>query len=161
MKLLSLLFILMVFLSCKPRIESSFSEKALQDQLVTLSNDSITFKNVLNQYKGKKILIDVWASWCSDCIKSMPKVSQLQKDNPDIVFLFLSIDDSLTDLQNGISKYGINGEHYLLPSSWDGDLGEFLDLSWIPRYLIINEVGGIEVFNAIRVNDSRVLNALK
>jgi len=148
-------------LGCKTRIETEFSEKALQEQFISLDNESLPFQDVITQYKGKKILIDVWASWCGDCIKGMPKIVKLQKDHPEVVFLFLSIDNSLEELKDGIQKYNVQGEHFLLPSGWDGDFGNFLDLSWIPRYLVIDESQKIEVFNAVKVDDKRIVKALE
>ncbi|CAL2056705.1 TlpA disulfide reductase family protein [Tenacibaculum sp. 190524A05c] len=152
---------LIVFLSCSKRNETEFSQKALEDTFVSMDGVSLTFKDVIKKYKGKKVVIDVWATWCRDCIKGMPKIVQLQNDFPDVVFLFLSIDNSLEVLQKGIKKYNVNGEHYLMPSGWDGEFGEFLDLSWIPRYLVIDEQGKIVVFNAIKANDTRILSALE
>ncbi|CAL2092583.1 TlpA disulfide reductase family protein [Tenacibaculum sp. 190524A05c] len=152
---------LIFFLSCSKRNETEFSQKALEDTFISMDGVSLTFKDVIKKYKGKKVVIDVWATWCRDCIKGMPKIVQLQNDFPDVVFLFLSIDNSLEVLQKGIKKYNVNGEHYLMPSGWDGEFGEFLDLSWIPRYLVIDEQGEIVVFNAIKANDIRILSALE
>ena len=40
-------------------------------------------------------------------------------------------------------------------------MGTFLGLDWIPRYLIVDENGGIKVFNAIETTDIKLLNNLK
>ena len=161
MKKLLFIFSLVIIFSCSKRNETEFSQKALEDTFVSIDGEKLAFKDVIEKYKGKKVLIDVWATWCGDCIKGMPKIVELQKDFPDVVFLFLSIDDSLVALQKGIKKYTIKGEHYLMPSGWDGDFGDFLDLSWIPRYLVIDEKGKIAVFNAVKANDERILQTLK
>jgi thiol-disulfide isomerase/thioredoxin len=42
--------------------------------MVNTENEPIAFSEILKKYEGKTIVIDVWASWCSDCIKGMPKV---------------------------------------------------------------------------------------
>src|SRR5690606_38825903 len=39
--------------------------------------DTIT----INDYRGKLIILDFWATWCSSCIAMMPKLSALEKDN--------------------------------------------------------------------------------
>lgn len=161
MKKVLFIYSLIFFFSCSKRNETEFSQKALEDTFVSMDGVSLTFKDVIKKYKGKKVVIDVWATWCRDCIKGMPRIVQLQNDFPDVVFLFLSIDNSLEVLQKGIKKYNVNGEHYLMPSGWDGEFGEFLDLSWIPRYLVIDELGKIVVFNAVKANDIRILSALE
>jgi thiol-disulfide isomerase/thioredoxin len=32
----------------------------------------------LKKYKGKTLVIEVWASWCGDCVKAMPKLKDLR-----------------------------------------------------------------------------------
>lgn len=34
----------------------------------------------LNDYKGKLIILDFWATWCSSCIEALPKIMHLQED---------------------------------------------------------------------------------
>lgn len=155
------MLISILLLGCAKKNEVSFTTKALEDKVISIEGKSLTINEVLQQYKGKKVLIDVWASWCKDCVRGMPNVLALQKEFPEVVFLFISIDKSLQDLKNGIEKYNVKGAHYLLPSGWDGDFGNFLDLSWIPRYLMISEEGDILVFNAVNSKDKRIIAALK
>ena len=156
-----LIGIIFLMISCKKRVETQFSELALKETLVSIKGDTLQFNQVLKKYQGKKILIDVWATWCGDCIKGMPKIGDLQKKYPNVNYLFISIDESLEDLQKGVKKYNVKGEHYLLPSKWEGDFSKFLDLSWIPRYLAIDEQGKILVFNEVEANAKEIQNALK
>lgn len=156
-----ILLVAIIFASCTTKSQTQFSEKALNDTFLTLQGDTIVFKEVINQYKGKKVLIDVWASWCGDCIKGLPKVVELQKENPDVVFLFLSLDKDLEEWKIGIDKYGVKGEHYFMKSGWKGDFGNFLGLDWIPRYLVIDKTGKITLFKAVKANDERITVALK
>lgn len=161
MKRFLILIFVVVLSGCLTRNESKFSEKALNDNVLSLNGGQLTIQEVLEKYKGKKIFIDVWATWCGDCLKSLPALKKLQIQHPEVVFLFLSIDDSISDLKAGIKKYRIEGEHYLLPEKWDADFSEFLGLSWIPRYLIVDESGGIKVFNETKPDSSDILEALK
>ena len=36
---------------------------------------------LLANNRGKKIVIDVWASWCKDCLESLPDIKKLQDDD--------------------------------------------------------------------------------
>jgi thiol-disulfide isomerase/thioredoxin len=47
----------------------------------------------LEQYKGKIVFVNFWASWCPPCIAEMPSMQKLYDDYQDkIVFLFVTTD---------------------------------------------------------------------
>jgi thiol-disulfide isomerase/thioredoxin len=158
-----LIFTLLIttVLSCQNREETQFSIEALNDDLINLQGDSVPFKSILEKHKGSTVLIDVWASWCKDCLKGLPGVKKLQQSHPEIDFVYLSLDKSQVAWKKGIDRLMISGDHYFMQSGWKGALGTFLGLDWIPRYLIIDKEGGIKVFNAIEINDKKLLKNLK
>ena len=49
----------------------------------------------LADFKGKKILLNFWATWCTPCIKEMPSLVKAQEilKNEGYVFLFPTTDD--------------------------------------------------------------------
>jgi len=148
-------------ISCNTETPTQFSNEALSDTLITLDKTELSFKEVLSKYKNKTVLIDFWASWCGDCIKGLPKIAELQKEYTEIEYVFISIDDSYKNWTYGIDRYRIKGNHYLLPSGWKGALGSFIDLDWIPRYMVVAPNGSIKLFEAVTVNDERILEAIK
>ncbi|MEH6765695.1 TlpA family protein disulfide reductase [Aequorivita antarctica] len=158
---MKLLITLFLFVSFAQAQQKTFTEAALNEKFLSEDNSEITFSEVLQQYKGKTVFIDIWASWCKDCIVGMPKVHKLQKDNPEIVFLFLSLDKETESWKNGIEKYGVIGENYFIPAGWKGDFCTSIDLDWIPRYMIVNPEGEISLYKAIDTNDENLLKALK
>ncbi len=162
MMIKKIIFLSVLFISCTLKTPTQFSEKALKDTLYSLNGEKSTFKEIINQYKGKKVLIDVWASWCGDCIGGLPKVKALQKEFPEVVFLFLSVDKDKNRWKNGVKIYTIEGDHYNLPKGMkDGDFVDFLNLNWIPRYLVVDKQGSIELFNAKKSSDKKIVEALK
>lgn len=161
MKKVLLLICCSVLLACNKEIPTRFSEIALNDTFVTLDDRELTFKEVLEQYSGETIFVDIWASWCSDCLKSLPKVRELQKEYPDVVFLFLSVDKKITNWKKGIEKHQIYGEHYFIKSGWNSDFGDFIDLDWTPRYMLIDKDRNIKLFEAVKTNDKKLKEALQ
>ncbi|WP_093023478.1 TlpA family protein disulfide reductase [Pustulibacterium marinum] len=144
--------------------KTSFSDKALAEKMVTLDGKQISFENILNEYKGKTVVIDVWASWCSDCIKGMPNVKKLQEEygNEDTVFLFLSLDRVEDSWHKGIEKYNVEGEHYFIQAGWKASkFCADIELDWIPRYMIVDKEGNIAYYKAIKANDEQFINHLK
>ena len=159
----SLLVFLFVItqLSCQNRVETQFSEAALNDEFVTLNGDSVLFKTILEKHLGNTVFIDVWASWCKDCLEGLPSVKELQQKHPKVDFVYLSLDKTQKAWKKGIDRLEIKGDHYFMQSGWKGAMGTFLDLDWIPRYMIIDKQGSIKVFKAIKTTDITLLNNLK
>ena len=153
---------LLFFVSCNFETPTEFSDEALKEKVYNLQDEVSTFQEVIHQHKGKKIVIDVWASWCRDCLAGMPKVKELQKEFPEVVFLFLSVDEKIGSWKRGVKRYNVKGEHYNLPKGMKkGDLVDFLDVSWIPRYLVVDENGKITLFDATDASDKEIILALK
>jgi thiol-disulfide isomerase/thioredoxin len=155
------LLLIIVFVSCSDD-PKEFSEEANLEMLIGLDDSKITLREVLYQQKGKKIFIDVWASWCKDCIAGFPKVKELQAEFPDVAFLYLSVDISNPSWKRAIEKYNLVGEHYNLPKGMnEGDFVDFVNLNWISRYMVIDEKGQIQLFKATDPSDKKIIKALK
>src|SRR3989304_2986180 len=88
---LVLLFAMITF-SCSQAQKTSFSKKALEETLLATDGSQVAFQDILKKYKGKTLVIEVWASWCGDCIKAMPKIKELQANNPEVAYVFISMD---------------------------------------------------------------------
>ena len=48
-----------------------------------------------------------------------------------------------------------------MPSGKKCDFADFVNISWIPRYMVINKAGEIVVFNVIEADDNKLIKALK
>lgn len=141
--------------------ETHFKKEALENKMIAPDGSQLTFKEILKKYKGKTVVMDVWASWCSDCIKGMPKVKALQAEHPEVVYLFISMDKTPEAWKKGIEKYEVNGEHYMATDGMKGVFGKAISLDWIPRYMVINPKGKIALFKAIEADDERLNETLK
>ena len=105
--------------------------------------------------------MEVWASWCGDCVKAMPQMKELQANNPEVTYLFFSLDKTPDKWKTGIEKHQLNGEHYLVDGGMKGPFGKELDLNWIPRYIIIDKTGKIILYNAIEKDFEKINTTLK
>ncbi|MGM5469808.1 TlpA family protein disulfide reductase [Flavobacteriaceae bacterium LMO-SS05] len=154
LKLVALTFI--CFLSCHTESPTQFSEVALEEQLVAYTGETVNLESILEKHKGKTILFTFWATWCRDCIEELPRIKKVQQENNGVVYVFLSLDKSIENWVSGISKLDIKGDHYFIPSGWDGPLIDFIDLDWITRYMVVGPTGQIKVFKAIKVNNNQI-----
>ena len=77
-KILVLFTIIITSISCSNAQNKSFSKESQTQKLTDIDGKEVKFKEVLEKYKGKTIVMEVWASWCGDCVGAMPKVKELQ-----------------------------------------------------------------------------------
>ncbi|MCQ0110537.1 Thioredoxin-like [Zhouia amylolytica] len=165
MKKLLILALLAVGVTLSANAQTNkFSDAALKDVFATLDGTDVTFESVLNKHAGKTIFIDLWASWCKDCREGLPGVKKLQKKyaDDDVVFVFLSLDKNKDAWKTGVEKLAIMGDHYFINKGWKGSpFCQDIKLDWIPRYMIVNPKGEIEVYKSIKTDDKTLLKTLK
>src|SRR6478609_5075111 len=135
-KVLTGLFLMLSCLSVMAQ-KTEFSKNALSAKLENTDGKKVKFQNILKDHKGKTTVVEVWASWCGDCVKAMPKMKELQANNPDVDYVFVSLDKTPEKWKAGIEKHQIKGDHYLGLDGMKGVWGTAIDLDWIPRYIII------------------------
>lgn len=78
----------------------------------------------LEQFRGKVIFLNMWATWCPPCVAEMPGINKLynQVKGEDIVFLMLSLDEKFQKAVDYSQKKGYDFDVYRpaepLPSSY-------------------------------------------
>jgi thiol-disulfide isomerase/thioredoxin len=160
-KIFVLATMLISTLGCAQKEETTFKKEGIGNVMVTKENQPITFAEILKKYEGKTIVIDVWASWCSDCIKGMPKVKTLQEKYPEATYLFISMDKTYEAWLKGIEKYDVKGEHYLTSDGMKGVFGKSINLDWIPRYMVVDKTGKIALYKVIEADDEKLIKTLE
>ena len=114
--------------------------------LTTRKNQSLTYKDVLKQNRGKWLYVDFWASWCAPCRRTMPASVKLKKDlkNENIEFLYFSIKDDKERWRAAIISDSIqDGQHYFVENSNTSRVLEELGVKTIPHYIIYNPEGEV------------------
>jgi len=148
-------------MACSDTDKAAFTQEALNSTMTSTDGETVAFKDILAQYKGKPVVIEVWASWCSDCVKGMPKLHALQEQFPDVQYLFLSYDRDLNNWKAGIKKHNLNGGHYHVSKSMkEGAFAEEIKLDWIPRYMVVDADGNIAHFKAVEADDPKLIATL-
>jgi thiol-disulfide isomerase/thioredoxin len=56
-----------------------------------LAFSSLDGKTVrLDEFRGKPIVVNLWATWCPPCVREMPVLHEAQEQYPDVHFVFLN-----------------------------------------------------------------------
>ena len=145
--------------SCQAQTE--FSKESLTAKLINIENQGISFEEILKQNQGKTVVIEVWASWCSDCIKSMSQVKDLKEKYKEVAFINLSCDKNFEAWKSGIEKFEVSGDNFLIPDGMKGEFGTSIKLDWIPRFIVINKEGKIVLFRAIEKDFDKIIESIE
>jgi len=107
----------------------------------------------IQNFRGKWVLIDVWASWCKPCMGDIELLNQLEKkyENNNIVFLGVSIDtENMKDKWiNVLDKRNPSGIQ-ILAGDKNKDFKQKFIIGTVPRYILIDPNGKIAEMNLPR-----------
>lgn len=93
----------------------------------------------LQSFKGKKVFVNLWASWCPPCRAEMPSIERLSKqvDPEKVAFVMLSLDDDFSKAKSFVQKKNLD-----LPIYYPGEnLPELFNVQGIPVTFIFDERG--------------------
>ena len=132
------------------RIEENKNKTGFTVHDTPSSNNEELFVEMLKPFRGKTILVDVWATWCGPCImanKEMEPLKAQLADKEDLVYLYLAGENSPENTwKNMITD--LKGEHYRVnQAQWDY-LSERLKVRGVPTYIIIDKEGN-QSFHAV------------
>lgn len=93
----------------------------------------------LQSFRGKKLVVNIWASWCPPCRREMPSIEKLYKsvDTARVAFVLLSLDDQFETAKKYIAKQKLDLPVYY-PAQ---NLPQLFNVPGIPATFIFNERG--------------------
>ncbi|MDP1419420.1 redoxin domain-containing protein [Peribacillus simplex] len=131
----------------------NFSLKTLDGKQVELSD-----------YKGKKVMLNFWATWCPPCKKEMPDMEKYtQQAGDDVVVLAVNIDPE-NDVQSFVDDNGITFTIPLDSQSAKNPVNERYKILSIPTTYFIDKEGVIrnKVISAMQLQDmERNINSMQ
>ncbi len=93
------------------------------------------------EFKGKPVLIDMWATWCVTCAKSIPLIKKIEEEfgPKGLQVIGVSIDSKKgRNTTKFIQKYQMN---YLLLWDKDNTLSQPLQFEAIPSFFLFDAEG--------------------
>lgn len=114
----------------------------------------------LEDYKGKVVVVNLWATWCGPCRKEMPHLVELQNQYKDKGFEMVGLSIEEADTEQMVKDFAKEMNlNYTLGWIDSKTQGEFLKLSkfdGIPQSFLINRQGQLAgIF--VGGNDSTIM----
>ena len=123
------------------------------DNLAELSEGEALLKKLVEPYKGKFVLLDIWGTWCAPCKEALSHSTEeyARLKDYDIEFLYLANRSPQESWENVIKEYNVSGDnvaHYNLPAEQQSAIERHLDVHSYPTYKLIDRDGTLLDVNA-------------
>ncbi|MBS7663198.1 TlpA family protein disulfide reductase [Pseudomonas lalucatii] len=93
----------------------------------------------LQDYLGKPLVINLWATWCPPCRREMPVLAAAQAKEPALTFLFVNQGEGPGEIRRFLDRGGLKLQNVLLDS--DGRLGQQVGSMALPTTLFYDAAG--------------------
>ena len=149
------------YLAIQQRDISKLPSLKTADDVANMSAGEEILRKLIEPYKGKIILLDVWGTWCSPCKEALSHSQEEYErlKDYDLIFLYLANRSSDESWKSVIKEYEVLGDnvvHFNLPYGQQQAIEHFLNVTGFPTYKLIDRDGTILDVNA----DPRNLEAL-
>lgn len=130
--------------------------------LVSTTQETLTYNELIAKHQGKLVYVDFWASWCRPCLKEIPLLMAIEKEYADkeIVFIRISKDKENTAWIRTCEKYEIADNSYLVKNPYNSRQLERMKIDYIPHYLLYDQNGDMIQGYAPRPSDPELVAIL-
>ena len=124
--------------------------------------DSSGASVALEDYVGKPLVVNLWATWCPPCRREMPVLAEAQRDNPQLTVLFVNQGEGPAVVSRYLETQALALDNVLLDSG--GHLGQHVGSMALPTTLFYDDEGrqaGSHLGELSRASLARALEVLK
>lgn len=101
----------------------------------------------LEDYRGKVVLLDFWASWCPPCLKSLPLYDDLRRElgTTDFEIVAINVDENTDDARKFLQKHPVS---YPIAKDPKGVLPGVFGVKAMPTSYLIDKNGVVQYVHA-------------
>ncbi|SMO38829.1 TlpA family protein disulfide reductase [Solitalea koreensis] len=117
----------------------------------------------LSDFKGKVVVVDVWATWCGPCKQQIPYLKKMEEafKGKDVVFMSVSLDyekdkQKWLDMLKELDLHGIQ----LFAGGWTKITKDYA-ISAIPRFMVFDKAGNVVSTDSPRPSDPKLKEILE
>lgn len=164
LKVLAVFSLMFVLTACGSGSEKKASGESDKEQAVTQKQDSEDISKELSSikvrdldgneksladYKGKKVYVKLWATWCHVCIETMPEVEELVAENPEFEIVTVTAPRISGEKdEEGIRAFYKEKGYKNIPLWFDseGRLMRLFNVRALPTNVILDSEGNISAY---------------
>lgn len=106
-----------------PSLAVLILEKAPKPAPAVTFSDGKGGRHALDAFKGRYVLLNLWATWCAPCVAELPALARLQAHAPGIRVLAINTDSQKVDAAAFLKSHGagslpvfVDTEHMMMRS---------------------------------------------
>ena len=113
-----------------------------------MSDGEKLLRHILEPYKGKLVLLDVWGTWCAPCKEALAhSKEEFERLAPyDVVYLYMASNSPEESWKNLIKLNNLVGDniaHYNLPAAQQSAIENYLNIRSFPSYRLFDKEGNL------------------
>ena len=126
-----------------------------------LTLNDIDGKSVsLKDFKGKKVVLVFWASWCPDCRAEVPEIKAMHAsaDPKKVAFVSISFDRTKEAFEKYVRENELPGVQLFDPAGKkDSAVANDFKVRWIPSLYVIDEKGNVQLGTVVAGKVAKIL----
>lgn len=102
----------------------------------------------MGDFRGKKVVLVFWASWCPDCRAEVPDIKAMRQasDPAEVEFVSVSFDKDIETLRSFVAENDLPGVQLFDPvGKKDSKVAEAFGVKWIPSLYLVDADGKVVV----------------
>ena len=122
----------------------------------------------LSDFRGKVVVVDVWATWCGPCRAEIPHLLKLEKEmrGKDVVFIGVSVDEQKDYKKwlEALEQEGLEGIQLFANGKNKQGRDKIMNdykIKGIPRFMVFNKKGKVVTINSPRPSSPELKSLLQ
>jgi thiol-disulfide isomerase/thioredoxin len=121
-------------------------------------------KTKLEDFKGKYVYIDVWATWCGPCRAEIPSLKKVEEKyhgkNIEFISISVDVDKDHDKWKTFVDEKQLGGIQLFADKNWNSDFMKSFGVTSIPRFILIDPNGKVVKSDATRPSNPELQKTL-